>query len=177
MARPYNIINIMKIAIISDTHDNIPNIDIFLKYIKKEKITTVIHCGDISNIETFKYLNDNIKGMKYFVFGNVDYDRKNLKIICESYKDTACFDELGEIEINNIKIAFIHFPREAKKLAKQEKYHFVFNGHTHKPWLEQAGSTVLANPGTLAGMFYSASFAVLDLEKKKIELKLLKDLK
>ena len=46
----------------------------------------------------------------------------------------------------------------------------IFYGHNHKPWEQTMGKTKLVNPGTLAGMFYKASFAVLDLEKSKLEL-------
>ena len=37
----------MKIAIISDTHDNVATFKKAVDLIKKEKIKTIIHCGDI----------------------------------------------------------------------------------------------------------------------------------
>ncbi|MFH0856920.1 MAG: metallophosphoesterase family protein, partial [bacterium] len=71
------------------------------------------------------------------------------------------------------KIAFCHFPREAKDLAESGKYDFVFYGHTHKPWEEMVGKCKMLNPGTLAGMFYKATFAVWNVENDRFELKLL----
>ena len=59
------------------------------------------------------------------------------------------------------------------KLAESGKYDFVFYGHNHKPWIEEIGETFLANPGTLAGLFNKATFAILDTENKKLELKIL----
>ena len=44
----------MKIAIISDTHDNLANLKKAIDWIKKEKIKIVIHCGDIFKPETIK---------------------------------------------------------------------------------------------------------------------------
>ena len=44
----------MKIAIISDTHDNIANLKKAAEFIKKEKIKTIILCGDIFKSETIK---------------------------------------------------------------------------------------------------------------------------
>ena len=44
----------MKIAIISDTHDNLANFKKAISLIKKEKIKILIHCGDIFEPETIK---------------------------------------------------------------------------------------------------------------------------
>ncbi|OGF20453.1 hypothetical protein A2Y83_04865, partial [Candidatus Falkowbacteria bacterium RBG_13_39_14] len=74
---------------------------------------------------------------------------------------------------DKIKIAFTHFPWTAKELAETGKYKYVFYGHTHKPWEEHIGDCKLINPGTLAGMFYKASFAVWDVNTDNIELILL----
>ena len=41
----------MKIAIISDSHDNWPNILTALKFIEKRGIDLIIHCGDICSGE------------------------------------------------------------------------------------------------------------------------------
>ncbi|MEK7653636.1 MAG: metallophosphoesterase family protein, partial [Patescibacteria group bacterium] len=62
----------MKIAIISDSHDNIPNIEKFLGWAKENKIEMIIHCGDIASGETVKYLSENFKGKIHLVYGNMD---------------------------------------------------------------------------------------------------------
>ncbi|MCX6797241.1 MAG: metallophosphoesterase family protein, partial [Candidatus Doudnabacteria bacterium] len=56
---------------------------------------------------------------------------------------------------------------------ESQKYDFVFHGHTHKPWQETIGKTIIINPGTLAGLFNKATFAVFDTETKKAQLILL----
>ena len=38
----------MKIAIISDTHNNWPNFKKAIEWIKKEKIKLILHCGGYS---------------------------------------------------------------------------------------------------------------------------------
>ncbi|MDO8663613.1 MAG: metallophosphoesterase family protein, partial [Candidatus Wildermuthbacteria bacterium] len=102
------------------------------------------------------------KGEIYLVRGNLDQ-----KIEAPDFKI---------LEIDKIKIAFTHFPAEARKLAETKKLDFVFYGHTHKPWLEQIGRCILANPGNLAGMIYKASFAILDTKAKYLSLKILDSL-
>ena len=86
------------------------------------------------------------------------------------------FPHLGSTNIHGLKFAFVHFPEEAKNAAQQQIYDFVFHGHTHQPWIEKIGSCHLANPGNLAGLYFNPSFAILDCDSKKLELKLLNHL-
>jgi len=184
----------MKIAIISDSHDNIPNIEKFLSWTEENKIEIIIHCGDIAAPSMInKLFAPLFSGEMHFVFGNVA-DREILPKVCAKYPNTKLHGDLGEIEISHplaplrrdtppraggekIKIAFCHFPEEAKKLAESGKYNLVFYGHTHKPWLETLPNNCqLINPGTLAGLFNKATFAVYDTASGKLELKILEQI-
>ncbi len=149
----------MKIAIISDTHDNEANLQRALKIIKEENINTILHCGDIS---TMSFLKENFKDFNVYVaLGNMDVggfeDTSNIKI----------FKDFGEIE----NIAFCHHPELAEGLAESGKYEFVFHGHTHKPWEKRIKNCIIANPGNIAGLIFRPSFAILN--KNKLELKIL----
>ena len=152
----------MKIAIVSDTHNNWANFKKAIDWIKKEKISLILHCGDISSQEIIdeaeKYFNGEIK----FVKGNGDYDLD--------------LPEKMELEFNGKKIAFCHFPDLAKKMAQSGKYDLVFYGHTHRPWDEKVGNTHMINPGELAGQFYKPCFAVYDTVNGDLELKILEKL-
>lgn len=162
----------MMLAIISDSHDNIPRIDQVLDVVKEQQINTIIHCGDVTTLETIKHLSKNFDGKIYLSLGNVDkmhgLEKKHIKL-----KNVTVFENFGELETNNINIAFVHFPEIAKELANTKKYDFVFYGHTHKPWEEIIINTRVVNPGTLCGDFNKSTFAVLDLETKNLELKIL----
>jgi len=165
----------MRIAIVSDSHDNIPNIDKMLAFCKKEKIETMIHCGDVCAPDTLKYLADNFTGEIWWTSGNVhgeldlmiDFQKKLSKL--HYVKDGSL------ISIPNVvlKIGITHYPDVAKKLAADNDLDFVFHGHTHQPWEAIVGNCKVVNPGTLAGMFNKATFAVLNTETKNLELKLL----
>ena len=68
------------IGIISDTHDNVPNILNALEVFKKKKVSFVLHLGDIIAPATVKYFSGlNIK----FIKGNCDGDVENIKRKCE----------------------------------------------------------------------------------------------
>ncbi|KPJ57369.1 hypothetical protein AMJ49_02150 [Parcubacteria bacterium DG_74_2] len=159
----------MKIAIISDTHDNIPNIEKLLSFLKKEGIKTIIHCGDVCNIEVIKKLEENFKSKIYLTLGNADLREK----IKQEIKNIKLFEDYGEIDIESLKIAFCHKPILAEKISQEKKYDFIFHGHTHKPWLKKNGNCIIANPGNLAGVVFKPTFAILDTETRKLSLKIL----
>jgi len=163
----------MKIAIISDSHDNVPNLEKALGIIKNQGISLIIHCGDLcAPLMLSKVIVPNFEGKIHLVHGNVG-DPDLLEKIAQNFPQTTVHGQIGELEIENKKIAFTHSPEQGKKMAESKKYDFVFYGHTHKPWEETIGKTHLVNPGTLAGMFYKATFAIYDTEGDKLELKIL----
>lgn len=163
----------MKLAIISDTHDNLANLGKFLFLAEETGVKILLHCGDVCRAETLKKIAENFNGKIYIVLGNADIKEGILKVKKRGLK---IFPELGEVKIGKLRIAFSHFETVAKKLCRNGKYDFVFYGGDHKPWLEEISGCILANPGNLAGLYYEATFAVLDTKKKNLELKILEKL-
>ena len=163
----------MKIAIISDSHDNIVNIEKFLNWANQNKIDMIIHCGDLAAPSIIsKELAPKFKGQIHFVHGNVADRELNAKFAKEFDNVTLHGDE-GILKIDGKIIAFCHYPKQAEELAQSGKYDLVFYGHDHTPWEKQVNKTRLLNPGTLAGMFNKATFAVYDTKTNKAELILL----
>src|SRR6185295_15588139 len=113
----------MKFAIVSDTHDNLKNFTKVINFLNAEKITNMLHCGDICNQEIITQAEKVFKGQIVFVKGNGDYHLHNLP-------------DMQELDMGGKKVAIIHYPDLAKKLAETGKYDLVFYGHTHKPWEE-----------------------------------------
>jgi len=188
----------MKIAIISDIHDNIPNLKKVLDYCAQNSVEKIICCGDLASLETLDYLNDNFSGEIFFTFGNMDDDYlRNYPFENNQYKNTKIFKNFGEASFpevgpraggptsNAVSIAFVHFPREAKELCETKKYDFVFHGHTHKPWVSSAEAMAdqgpkkctLLNPGNVANQIYPPTFAVWNVDQNKFDLIRINELK
>jgi putative phosphoesterase len=165
----------MLIAIAADLHDNLANWQIFNNYIKKQGITTLLFCGDLCNSESLQTIRHDFEGKIFFVSGNAElYDFSE----AENLKNSKFFGTYGQLEIDKIKIGLIHEPNHKTRLIKNfGSFDFIFYGHTHKPWIAQEDSTLIVNPGTLGGIYYRASFAILDTKTKKIELKILDEIK
>ncbi len=166
----------MMIAIVSDIHDNIANLEKCLRWCSGHEVEKMIACGDMTNLETIDYLAANFSGEIFLVRGNMElYEEKELS----RYKNIKYGGDIGLREIGGLSLGFCHEPEKTKKVFKLAAAapDFIFYGHTHKPWLEHDGDTIIANPGNVAGVFHQATFAVLDTATKKLDLKIIADLK
>ncbi len=165
----------MLIAVISDIHDNLETLKKCLAWCGNNKINSLICCGDITTIETITYLARNFSGEIFVVSGNAEiYEEKDIK----KFKNINFYGEIAINEINGVNIGFCHEPEKIKNVQELSPLDvdFIFYGHTHKPWLEKRGTTLVVNPGTLGGIFYQATFAVLDSDAKNLSLKIVADL-
>ena len=156
----------MKIGVISDSHDNLGNLNKAIDILEKEKVKVLIHCGDFCAPFMIKELA-KFKGDVHCVFGNIDDRYSSTKFAIE--KGVNLYGDYAEIEIDAKKIAIVHSPFFAEALVLSNKYDVVFYGHDHEKREEKRGKTLLVNPGTLGGVFHTASFAIYDTEKNKIE--------
>lgn len=161
----------MKIAIISDIHDNLANLGHFFEIIKDEEIEKIICCGDVCNFETLEFLNNIFLDEIFLIKGNneVYQEEEILKL-----KNISYLGRTGIIKIENNKIGICHEPYFIDDLLEQNPdLDFIFYGHTHQPWMSNQGKTILINPGTLGGVFYKACFAIWDSQTKNAKLKIL----
>jgi len=167
----------MKIAVISDTHDNIINLKKCLDYLNNQGINVLIHCGDISTWNTLKFLRKNFTGEIYACLGNMDIEPELMAVKAKKMKNINFYSDFGEIEIEGLPILFAHEPVNLNRYLIKNSTPVAFCGHTHKPGLEKVAQTIVINPGTLSGMFTQATFAIFDTAVKAPQLILLSQLK
>ena len=165
----------MKIAVVSDTHDNISAIDKFLEIAEEEKLRYVFHLGDIISPFTLK----KFLGFKYYgVYGNNDGEKLLLKKIS---------DELGflleesplSLELFGKNFLLLHGFGSIEKtgnivnsFAKSGDFDYVLYGHTHRVDNRRFGKTIVLNPGELCGYLTGRkTFAVIDLDNNSVEIR------
>jgi hypothetical protein len=151
----------MKIAIVSDTHDNLTNLRKIISWLNENNFQFILHCGDVCTQATLYEMNKMFKGEIKAARGNMEIDLDHLPLV-------------QEVKIDNKRIAFVHYYAKALQLVKD--HDLVFYGHTHEPWGETIGECRVVNPGTAAGMFNKATFAIYNTETDKLELKILEKL-
>ncbi len=160
----------MKIAIISDVHDNPVNLKKCLDWCAANDIGDIICCGDVTNGDTLKFLSEHWRGPIHLVKGNMEiYDEAETGL----YENIRYYGRTGEFNLGDKKIGLCHEPFLIDKLLANNGHDIIFYGHTHKPWQSKKNDVMLVNPGTLGGTFQRATFAVWDTESDNLELKIL----
>ncbi|MBU1198724.1 MAG: YfcE family phosphodiesterase [Nanoarchaeota archaeon] len=132
------------IGIISDTHDNVPNIKKAVEIFKKNKVEFVIHAGDIIAPVSVNYF----EGLKMkFVFGNCDGDR----LMIEEKVRNIGGEHHGrtmELKFKGKKLGVFH----GDDILMNDKmmnagYDYYIHGHTHFPEDKKQGNTRVLCPG------------------------------
>jgi len=156
----------MKIAIISDTHDNYYTLNKALKYIIDNKCDFLIHSGDLARPETLDHIATKFHKPIYICGGNADINLDEIQSIASIHPNVYYKKDYLDFKIDKIKIAVTHTPKSAKMLAQGSDYDLVIHGHDHKPWQSHIGNTEILNPGNIQDTKYPATFAVYDTKTK-----------
>ncbi len=160
----------MKIAIVSDIHDNIWKLEDVTQKIAETGAEVLVFCGDFCAPFTLKQLAENFAGPVHVVWGNNDGDKWLLTVIANEAGNVTLYGELAEFEAGGRKIGANHYPGIGRRLAESGAYDLACYGHDHTPHIETVGDTVLVNPGEVMGRFGKSTFAIYDTEAGTAEL-------
>ena len=158
----------MKIGIISDTHDNLSNVEKALEILKQHNTEKIIFAGDLVSpfvINIFKKFNQKVIG----VFGNNEGEKVFIK---------QKFSEIGEIfdgattfQLDNKKFFLTHYDHIAIPLFGHSDFDYIIYGHTHKIDIQKNQNQMLINPGECCGLLTGkASIVILDTVQNEAEL-------
>lgn len=171
----------MKIGIISDSHDNLTNLEKAFVILNNQKVELVFFGGDLSApfvVGYFKKIRCPVKA----VFGNNEGDKINILRKIEVNKleiDYASKQGLmWDLVLANKRIAVFHGHQAeiTDCLVNSGLYDFVFTGHVHESWIKKVAKTLWINPGCVCGwtglgaISAKASLAILDLKTGKAKI-------
>lgn len=164
--------NNMLIGAISDTHDNLPQIEKAVKYLNDQKVSLVLHAGDYVAgfvVPKLKALNCKLIG----VFGNNDGDHELLKRRFGETTNCTIHDRFTSVTVEGYRIALLHGEETELLNAIINSGHFdaVIHGHSHISSVEKRGKTLAINPGELCGYLTGKStLALLDTTKQEAKI-------
>ena len=151
----------MKLGVMSDSHDNIPNVKRAVELFNQIGVDLVVHAGDFISpfaIDPLVDLNCRVVG----VFGNNDGERVVLAKKFEAIGEVH--PNLASVTLGDKSIAVMHYPELAIPISKSGDYDIVVYGHTHKVDV-RTNNALLLNPGETGGWTTGkATVAVVDLE-------------
>ena len=155
----------MKIAILSDTHDNIWKLDKALQMM--DSADALIHCGDLCSPFVIKHLGEATKGRPvHIVWGNNDGDPLTICRISTQYNGIRLHGQFAELQLDGVRVAVNHYPEIARPLADSGHYDLVCYGHDHTAHESYNGQCILLNPGELMGLMGKTSFAWFDTQTR-----------
>jgi len=159
----------MKVAIMSDSHDAIPNLEKAVMIAKEKGAEMIFHCGDLISPFMLPILAKFEKEV-HLILGN---NKGDVFLLCETLKKFPQIKLHGDqafLKVKQFNIAMVHYPQIAYGLACTGDYDFVFFGHTHVYEVKEVGKTLMLNPGELLGKEGElVSFILLNLETKEFE--------
>lgn len=150
----------MKIAIISDTHDNKANLALALKAIQEKGATTLLFCGDFCAPFMLKEMASQFSGDIHVVFGNNDGDQFSMTSIAQDLPNMILHGEYAALNLGGKRIGMTHYPFYAEAMAKSGDYDLVCFGHDHEARVLTFGAGLAVNPGCLYEK--PAAFAIYD---------------
>ncbi|MBV5317579.1 MAG: YfcE family phosphodiesterase [Desulfobulbaceae bacterium] len=154
----------MRIAILSDSHDHIPNLRRAVSLANREGADLLIHCGDLISPFMLAYLHA-FQGPVHLIYGNNAGDQHLIASRCATGLDNIRHHGFhGTLVADSHRIAFNHYPELARELALSGAYDLVCYGHDHIFSVERLGACLLINPGDLLGKDANPSFALLDTD-------------
>lgn len=157
----------MKIAILSDTHDNIWKLEEAMPHLQAAEV--VIHCGDLCSPFIVKQLGEGLGDIPvHVVWGNNDGDKRLLSVLADKAGNITIHGDFAELELGGRKIAVTHYPEIGRGLAQGAGYDLVCYGHDHTAYEEKIGETVLLNPGEVMGLNGPRSLAHYDTETGEV---------
>lgn len=158
----------MEIGVISDTHDNLDNLEEALAILRGEDITTLVHCGDVCGAGVIEALADFDV---WIARGNMDRDPELSRAV-EKILGDGRLAHTHTLTLGGYSAAVSHGADggRLRGLIASGEYLYVFHGHTHRRRDQWVGSTRVINPGALGGIrWQQRSFCILDLETDEIQ--------
>jgi hypothetical protein len=140
----------MRIAIISDIHDNLWNLAAAISSDAVKDADVLICCGDLCSPFVIDELAKFPKDV-HIVFGNNDADLYRITAKAAKNPRIHLHGELFQSVLDDKRFAVNHFDYIARPLAKSGDYDVVCFGHNHIFEIARKKECLLINPGPIMG--------------------------
>jgi putative phosphoesterase len=158
----------MLVGILSDSHGRFAATKAAVDALRAREAQYLIHCGDVGGEDILDLLAGEGQGAA-FVFGNNDYERRELARHARSI-DVTCLESFGTVSLDGKSFAVTHGDdvRFVRRVLQDQSSDYLLLGHTHLPRDERAGRVRVINPGALHRAAVK-SVALLDTNADRLE--------
>jgi putative phosphoesterase len=149
----------MRVAILSDIHDNIWKLEALLSDLDAE---VILFCGDFCAPFTLGQIAEGFEGPIHAVFGNNDGDQWLLSRVAGKFAHVTLHGQFAALELDGRRVALTHYPEIGQALARGGGFDLVCHGHSHEKVIAREGRTLRVNPGEVMGRLGVATYAVYE---------------
>jgi putative phosphoesterase len=150
----------MKIAILSDIHDNVWKLASALDAAREAD--ALICCGDLCSPFVAHQIGRGFAGPIHIVFGNNDGDLFRIANNARGYGHIHLHGELFRGEFDGKRVAANHYESIGRALAASSEFDVVCHGHNHVYEVTRIGRTLSINPGAIMGARFAPDGARAD---------------
>ena len=159
----------MKLAVLSDTHDNISKLEAALRMMAEAD--AVLHCGDLCSPFVVKRMATGLPDSTpvHIIWGNNEGD---IRLICAKaghHENITLHGDFAALTIDSQSIALTHYPHVARPLAASGFFQLVCYGHDHCAHHSRVDECTLLNPGELLGLKGETTFAWFDTSTGSVQ--------
>ncbi|NUQ39003.1 MAG: YfcE family phosphodiesterase [Caldilineales bacterium] len=159
-----------QLAILSDTHDNIWALEHALAQIRARGCDLLLHCGDLCSPFVVKQLAEGFAGPIHLIFGNNEGDGRLIQVVAGQFAHVTHHGIYAELEVGGRRIAAIHYPQPALRIAQSGQFDLVCYGHDHAQHCQAIAATLLVNPGEVMGKDHPATWGLYDCAAHRCEI-------
>ncbi len=155
----------------SDSHDNLTNIQKAIGFFLNEGVEKIIHCGDM----VAPFIGRAMQALKgteietVAIYGNNDGERDAFHSMMGDFVNFPGI--FYDCNWNDCNIAVYHgtLDKILNCIIDSKHYEVVLCGHTHQKRVETRDGVLIVNPGECCGYLTgTATIAVIDLGEKPL---------
>jgi len=155
----------MLVGAISDTHDNMDQVEKAERVFRDHDVKAIIHCGDFITPLVYDQLA-TLNVPFYGVFGNNDYEEA-----LRAHSHSQIKKEPYRFSLGGRAFYICHESRLAGEDQIPHGIDIVVYGQTHKVEVRKTGTMLMLNPGESCGWVYGRStVALIDSETLNVEI-------
>jgi uncharacterized protein len=161
--------HLMRIGLMSDTHDRVPAIRTLLERMLEGGVSIVMHAGDYCSpfsLKPFQDLSVPLLG----VFGRNDGDHDAIAAAAQTgFGAMELFESPHSFELGGKSILLVHDIGDVHQRSV-DRHDIIVHGMTHVSEMKSRGDSLVVNPGEACGWLHGApSAAILDLHTRQVE--------
>lgn len=155
-----------RIAVFADSHDRLDHLHLALLQAREAEATHLVHAGDLCAPFVIAEMAQAFSGPIHIVFGNNDGDGRLCAQVAAKFSQVTLHGPYFEQDLDGTKVAAIHYPEPALRIAQSGMLDLVVYGHDHTPHHSVHQACHLVNPGELMGRLHPPSWGLYEAKTR-----------